>query len=51
MSLLNDKVIFEGLTFDDVSLRAQYSDILPAETSVKSRFSRNIEVQENLHEK
>jgi len=34
----------EGLTFDDVSLCAQYSDILPSEVSVKSKFSRNIDL-------
>lgn len=33
---------FEGLTFDDVSLVTQYSEILPDETKVASFFSRNI---------
>ena len=32
----------EGLTFDDVSLYARYSDFQPAEASVRSEFSRNI---------
>jgi IMP dehydrogenase len=31
-----------GLTFDDVLLIPQYSEILPGDTSVASRFSRNI---------
>lgn len=31
-----------GLTFDDVLLLPQYSDILPSETKIKSRLSRNI---------
>jgi IMP dehydrogenase len=31
-----------GLTFDDVLLIPQYSEILPVETSVRSRFSRHI---------
>jgi IMP dehydrogenase len=31
-----------GLTFDDVLLVPQYSEILPGETDVRSRFSRNI---------
>jgi IMP dehydrogenase len=31
-----------GLTFDDVLLIPQYSEILPGDTSVVSRFSRNI---------
>ena len=33
---------FEGLTFDDISLVTQYSDFLPHDTDVSSRFSRNI---------
>ena len=32
----------EGLTFDDVSLVTIYSEHLPAETELSSRFSRNI---------
>jgi len=31
-----------GLTFDDVLLVPQYSEILPADTSLRSRFSRHI---------
>jgi IMP dehydrogenase len=31
-----------GLTFDDVLLIPQYSEILPGETDVRSRFSRHI---------
>src|SRR4051794_12184512 len=34
--------IKEGLTFDDVLLVPAYSDILPSETNVATRFSRNI---------
>jgi IMP dehydrogenase len=33
-----------AVTFDDVLLKPRYSDILPAEVSVESKFSRNIEV-------
>jgi IMP dehydrogenase len=32
----------EGLTFDDVSLMTVYSEHLPSETDISSRFSRNI---------
>ncbi len=32
----------EGLTFDDVLLVPQRSEVLPSEVSVKTRFSRNI---------
>jgi IMP dehydrogenase len=33
---------YEGLTFDDVSLLTQYSDILPADVSIVTRLSRRI---------
>ncbi len=41
-SLLADKVIMEGLTFDDVLLVPAYSEILPKEVSLETKFSRNI---------
>ncbi|MCP4177366.1 MAG: IMP dehydrogenase [bacterium] len=34
----------EGLTFDDVSLITIYADFLPDDTNIKTRFSRNIEL-------
>ncbi len=34
--------IKEGLTFDDVLLVPAYSNILPSETNVSTKFSRNI---------
>jgi IMP dehydrogenase len=37
-----------GLTFDDVLLVPQYSEILPGDASVASRFSRHIEVSTPL---
>src|SRR5215218_5525944 len=39
---MNIEQIKEGLTFDDVLLVPAYSDILPSETNVATRFSRNI---------
>ncbi len=42
MSFINERVVQEGLTFDDVLLVPAYSEVLPREVSVKSRFSRNI---------
>jgi len=36
------KIIGEGLTYDDVLLIPNYSEILPREVSIKSNFSRNI---------
>jgi IMP dehydrogenase len=35
----------EGLTFDDVLLVPQRSDLLPSEVDVRSRFSRNVELK------
>ncbi len=36
------KIVGEGLTYDDVLLIPNYSEVLPREVSIKSRFSRNI---------
>jgi len=37
-----DKIIYEGLTFDDVLLIPSYSEVLPREVELSSMFSRNI---------
>ncbi len=42
MSFYSEKIVSEALTFDDVLLLPAYSEILPRETNLKSRFSRNI---------
>ena len=42
MSFIADRVKMEGLTFDDVLLIPAYSEVLPRDVSLKSRFSRNI---------
>ncbi len=42
MSFISEKVILEGLTFDDVLLIPGYSDVLPKEVDLSSQFSRNI---------
>lgn len=42
MSFLKDKVVFEGLTFDDVLLVPSYSEVLPHTVDLTSRFSRSI---------
>jgi len=36
------KIVGEGLTYDDVLLIPAYSEILPRDVSIKSKFSRNI---------
>lgn len=37
-----NKVIGTGLTYDDVLLVPSYSDVLPREVSIQSKFTRNI---------
>ena len=44
MSLNSSKIIGEGLTYDDVLLIPAYSEVLPREVDIKSRFSKNIEL-------
>ncbi|MFO8053736.1 MAG: IMP dehydrogenase [Bacteroidales bacterium] len=39
-----DKFLGEGLTYDDVLLVPDYSDILPRNVSLKTRFTRNIQL-------
>ncbi len=36
------KILGEGLTYDDVLLIPNYSEILPREVSIKTKFSKNI---------
>ncbi|PKB17667.1 IMP dehydrogenase [Flavobacterium sp. 5] len=42
MKAHDSKIIGEGLTYDDVLLVPNYSNVLPREVSIKSKFSRNI---------
>jgi IMP dehydrogenase len=44
MSFLEDKIEFEGLTFDDVLLLPSYSELLPREVDLTSKFTRNITI-------
>ena len=44
MSFFEDKILFEGLTFDDVLLVPSYSEVLPREVNISSMFSRNIKI-------
>jgi len=38
----SDKIQYEGLTFDDVLLLPAYSEVMPYETILSTKFSRNI---------
>ncbi len=42
MSLNSNKFIAEGLTYDDVLLVPSYSEVLPREVKIQSKFSRGI---------
>lgn len=42
MSLFDDKIVYEGLTFDDVLLVPSYSEVLPREVELSSMLTRNI---------
>jgi IMP dehydrogenase len=44
MSLSNIEKIQEGLTYDDVLLVPAYSEVLPRDVQLKSKITRNIEV-------
>lgn len=42
MKFHSDKIKYEGLTFDDVLLVPRYSEVLPRDVDISSKFSRNI---------
>ncbi|MBD5326704.1 MAG: IMP dehydrogenase [Bacteroides sp.] len=42
MSFIADRVKMDGLTFDDVLLIPAYSEVLPRDVSLETKFSRNI---------
>ncbi len=42
MSFAQDKIAFEGITFDDVLLIPAHSKVLPREVEIRTPFSRNI---------
>ena len=44
MSFIDEKLVAEGLSGDDVLLVPAYSEVLPREVSVASRFSRNVPI-------
>src|SRR5665647_1129688 len=48
MSFLKDKILYEGLTFDDVLLIPSYSEVLPREVELSSMFTRNIHINTPL---
>ncbi|EFN90936.1 IMP dehydrogenase [Prevotella amnii] len=43
-SFVAEKIVMDGLTYDDVLLIPAYSEVLPKEVQLKTKFSRNIEL-------
>jgi IMP dehydrogenase len=43
-SFIADKILMDGLTFDDVLLIPAYSNVLPREVNLKTRITRHIEL-------
>ena len=42
MSFQSDKILNDGITFDDVLLVPSYSEVLPRDTDLSTNFTRNI---------
>lgn len=45
MSFINERVQPEGLTFDDVLLVPAYSEVLPREVNIQTRFLAKYQTQ------
>jgi len=43
-SFIADRIVMDGLTFDDVLLIPAYSEVLPKTVDLRTRFSRHIEL-------
>ena len=43
--MISDKIVMEGLTYDDVLLIPARSEVLPREVDIQTRFSREISIQ------
>ena len=44
MTAHNNKIIGEGLTYDDVLLVPAFSDVLPREVNIQTKFTKNITI-------
>ena len=44
MSFIADKIVMDGLTYDDVLLIPAYSEVLPRTVDLSTKFSKNIEL-------
>ena len=46
--MATSKIVGEGLTYDDVLLIPAYSEVLPREVSLKTKFTKNISLNTPL---
>ena len=44
MTAHQNKILGEGLTYDDVLLVPAYSEVLPREVNIQTKFTRNITI-------
>ena len=44
-SFIEDKIVMDGLTYDDVLLVPAYSEVLPLTVELSTKFSRNIDLK------
>lgn len=44
-SFITDKIVMDGLTYDDVLLVPDYSEVLPRTVELNTKFSRNIDLK------
>ncbi|MDT7829776.1 IMP dehydrogenase [Pricia sp. S334] len=44
MQVHHDKILGEGLTYDDVLLVPAYSEVLPRKVNIQSKFTRNVPI-------
>src|SRR4051812_14405177 len=41
---MQDRIAYQGITFDDVLLEPGYSDVVPKETDVRTQLTRNVKI-------
>ena len=39
---MEDRIVYRGVTFDDVLLEPAYSELVPGDTDVSTQLTRNI---------
>ena len=45
MSLLSEKIVAEGFTFDDLLLLPAYSEVLPRQVSIASNLTQSVRLE------